>query len=257
MPSATLRVAEANARIYRHTWRGSVISSFAVPIFTLLAMGGGLGRLVDAGGGAGGSGSYLGFVAPALLAATAMMTAAGESTYPVVAGIKWTKSYHAALATPITPSDLVTGLVGFLGVRVLFNLLVYAGVMVLMNAMELGSAVAAVFPAALTGLAFATPVIAWAAKLDDDRALASFFRFGVMPLFLFSGTFYPVSQLPDLVQPIVWLSPLFHGIELSRGAAGLEGSPQFPWWVHLVFLLAMFAVGLFVARRNFTKRLWT
>ncbi len=173
---------------------------------------------------------------PALLAATAMMTAVGESTYPVVAGIKWTKSYHAALATPIAPPDLVTGLVGFLGVRVLFNLLVYAGVMVLMNAMELGPAVAAVFPAALTGLAFATPVIAWAAKLDDDRALASFFRFGVMPLFLFSGTFYPVSQLPDWVQPIVWLSPLFHGIELSRGAAGLEGSPQFPWWVHLVFL---------------------
>ena len=89
----------------------------------------GLGRLVDAGEGTG-SGSYLSFVAPALLAATAMMTAVGESTYPVVAGIKWTKSYHAALATPIAPPDLVTGLVGFLGVRVLFNLLVYAVIMV-------------------------------------------------------------------------------------------------------------------------------
>ena len=78
-----------------------------------------------------------------------------------------------------------------------------------------------------------------------------------MPLFLFSGTFYPVSQLPDWVQPIVWLSPLFHGIELSRGVAGLEGSPQFPWWVHLGVLLALFAVGLVLATRNFTKRLWT
>lgn len=256
MSSATLRVAEANARIYRQTWRGSIISSLAVPIFTLLAMGGGLGRLVDAGGGTG-SGSYLSFVAPALLAATAMMTAVGESTYPVVAGIKWTKSYHAALATPIAPPDLVTGLVGFLGVRVLFNLLVYALIMVAMNAMEIGAAMSAVLPAALTGIAIATPVIAWAAKLDDDRALSSFFRFGVMPLFLFSGTFYPISQLPDWVQPLVWLSPLFHGIELSRGVAGLEGSPQFAWWVHLGFLLALFAVGLVLAMRNFTKRLWT
>jgi lipooligosaccharide transport system permease protein len=78
-----------------------------------------------------------------------------------------------------------------------------------------------------------------------------------MPLFLFSGTFYPVSQLPDWVQPIVWLSPLFHGIELSRGAAGVEGAPHFEWWVHLAFLLVLFGAGLFVAMRNFTKRLWT
>jgi lipooligosaccharide transport system permease protein len=256
MTSPTLRVAEANLRIYRQTWRGSVISSFAVPIFTLLAMGGGLGRLVDSGSGTG-TGSYLGFVAPALLAVTAMMTAAGESTYPVVAGIKWTKSYHAALATPIAPRDLVTGLVGFLGVRVLFNLVVYALIMVLMNAMDLGPALAASIPAAFTGLAFATPVIAWAAKLDDDRALSSFFRFGVMPLFLFSGTFYPVSQLPDWVQPIVWLSPLWHGIELSRGAAGVPGSPHFPWWIHFALLSILFVAGLFIAMRNFTKRLWT
>lgn len=256
MTSATLRVAEANLRVYRQTWRGSVISSFAVPIFTLLAMGGGLGRLVDADGGLG-SGSYLGFVAPALLAATAMMTAVGESTYPVVAGIKWTKQYHAALATPIAPPNLVTGLVSFLTIRVLFNLVVYAGLMVLMNAMEAGPALAAVFPAALTGLAFATPVIAWVSKLDNDQALSSFFRFVVMPLFLFSGTFYPVTQLPAWVQPIVWLSPLWHGTELSRGAAGVSGYPQFPWWVHLGLLVALVVVGLLLAMRRFTQRLRT
>lgn len=256
MSSATMRVIEANARMYRQTWRGSIVSSFAVPIFTLLAMGGGLGRLVDAGGQIE-LGSYLGFVAPALLAATAMMTAVGESSYPVLAGIKWTKSYHAALATPVAPADLATGLVGFLGIRVLFNLLVYAGLMVLMNAMDLVPALTAVIPAALTGLAFATPVMAWSASLDDDRALASFFRFVVMPLFLFSGTFHPVTQLPEWVQPLIWLSPLFHGIELSRGAAGVAGSPALPWWLHVAVLLALFGVGLVLALRSFTKRLWT
>jgi lipooligosaccharide transport system permease protein len=126
-----------------------------------------------------------------------------------------------------------------------------------MNAMEFAPAMATILPATLTGLAFAAPVSAWAAKLDDDRALSSFFRFGVMPLFLFSGTFYPVSQLPNWVQPVVWLSPLWHGIELSRGAAGVLGSPHFPWWLHLGVLLGLFVVGLIVAIRNFTQRLWT
>jgi lipooligosaccharide transport system permease protein len=256
MTMPVLRVVEANARFYSHTWRGSVISTFAVPFFTLLAMGGGLGRLVDQGAGTG-RGAYMAFVAPALLAATAMMTAVGESTYPVVAGIKWTKNYHAALATPITPPDLVNGLVGFLGLRLLFNLGVYAGIMVLMGAMELGPALAAVIPSTLTGIAFATPVAAWAATLDDDRALSSFFRFLVMPLFLFSGTFYPVDQLPSIVQPIIFLSPLWHGIELARAIAGVPESPHFPWWLHTSVLVALFVIGLIWAGRNFQRRLHT
>lgn len=256
MAAPALRVVEANARFYRHTWRGSVISSFAVPFFTLLAMGGGLGRLVDQGAGTG-RGAYLGFIAPALLAATAMMTAAGESTYPVVAGIKWTKNYHAALATPIRPPDLVHGLIGFLGIRLIFNLAVYAGIMVLLNAMELGPALAAVGPAVLTGVAFATPIAAWCATLDDDRALSSFFRFGLMPMFLFSGTFFPVDQLPSFLQPIVFLSPLWHGVELARGAAGVPESPHFPWWIHTMVLVVLAVVGLVLAARNFTKRLHT
>lgn len=256
MSAPALRVVEANARFYRRTWRGSVISSFAVPFFTLLAMGGGLGRLVDQGAGTG-RGTYLGFVAPALLAATAMMTAVGEATYPVVAGIKWTKNYHAALATPITPPNLVHGLIGFLGIRLIFNLAIYAGIMVVMNAMELGPALAAVGPAVLTGIAFATPVAAWCATLEDERSLPSFFRFGVIPLFLFSGTFFPVDQLPGFLQPIVFLSPLWHGVELARGAAGIPESPHFPWWLHASVLVFLAVVGLVVAARNFTKRLHT
>jgi len=252
----TLRVVEANARFYRRTWRGSVISTFAVPFFTLLAMGGGLGRLVDQGAGTG-RGAYLGFVAPALLAATAMTTAAGEATYPVVAGIKWTKGYHAAIATPIRPPDLVYGLIGFLGVRLLFNLGVYAGIMILLGAMEPGPALLAVIPSVLTGIAFAAPIAAWTCQLDDDRALSSFFRFGIMPLFLFSGTFFPVDQLPGFLQPFIFISPLWHGIELARGVAGVPQSPHFPWWIHTLVLVALAAVGLLLASRNFTKRLHT
>jgi lipooligosaccharide transport system permease protein len=229
-----------------------VISTFAIPFFTLLAMGGGLGRLVDQGGSGAGV-PYLTFLAPALLAATGMMTAAGESSYPVLAGIKWTKAYHAALATPVTVADLIYGMVGWLGIRLLFSLLVYAGIMVLMGAMEIGPALGAVGPAVLTGMAFATPVTAWVSTLDTDTALSSFFRFGIMPMFLFSGTFFPTANLPSVIRPVIYLSPLWHGVELARGAAGVPGSPHLPWWAHTLVLTALFTFGLVMAVRNLDR----
>ena len=249
MAPPALRVVEANARIYRQTWRGSVISSFAVPLFTLVAMGSGLGRLVDDSGGVNGS-EFLAFLAPGLLAATAMTTAAGEASYPVVAGIRWSKNYHAALATPVSVSDLVYGLFGWLGIRLLFNLVIYAAIMAAVGAATWGAAMMAVLPATLTGLAFATPITAWVATLESDAALSSLFRFGIMPLFLFSGTFFPIEQLPDFLEPVAFLSPLFHGVELTRFAAGVPGSPYLLWWVHAAALAALVIGGTMAAVRN-------
>ena len=249
MASPTLRVVEANARIYRQTWRGSVISSFAVPLFTLVAMGAGLGQLVDESGGVNGA-DFLAFLAPGLLAATAMTTAAGESSYPVVAGIRWSKNYHAALATPVAVPDLVYGLFGWLGIRLLFNLVIYAAIMAAVGAASWGAAMLAVVPATLTGLAFAAPITAWVATLENDTALSSLFRFGIMPLFLFSGTFFPIEQLPDFLEPVAFLSPLFHGVELTRFAAGVPGSPHLLWWVHAGALLTLFVGGTIAAVRN-------
>jgi lipooligosaccharide transport system permease protein len=252
MAVPALRVVEANGRYYLRTWRGSVISTFAVPLFTLLAMGHGLGRLVNEAGGANGV-DYLHFLAPALIAATGMMTAAGESSYPVMAGIKWTKSFHAALATPVGVADLVYGLFGWLGIRLLFNLMIYAGIAAALGAMSWTSALLAVFPATLTGLAFATPITAWVSTLENDTALSSLFRFAIMPLFLFSGTFFPISQLPDWLEPFAYLSPLWHGVELTRFVAGIPGTPYFEWWIHASVLVALTAVGATLAVRNLTE----
>ena len=249
MAATALRVVEAHARYYRRTWRGSVISSFAVPLFTLVAMGTGLGRLVNDSGGVAG-GTFIAFLAPGLLAATAMTTAAGEASYPVVAGIRWTKSFHAALATPVAVSDLIYGLFGWLSIRLLFNLVIYAAIMAAVGAATWSSAMLAVFPAVLTGLAFAAPITAWVSTLESDTALSSLFRFGVMPLFLFSGTFFPIEQLPDFLEPVAFLSPLFHGVELTRAAAGVEGSPFLLWWIHAGVLTALFVGGTMAAVRN-------
>ena len=247
------RVLEANARVYRGTWRGSVMSTFLNPVLFLLAMGVGLGKLVDSGDSSL-TVSYLAFLAPGLLASTAMTTAAGDASFPVMAGIKWRKNYEAILATPISVGDLVAGHLGWIGVRLTFVTLVYAGVMIAFGAASVVEGLLAVPPAVLTGLAFAAVVTAYTARLKDEQGLSSLFRWGITPLFLFSGTFFPISQLPGWMHPVAYATPLFHGVELCRGIAlGLPAHVD-PW-LSVAYLVTMLVVGWFIATRFMRKRL--
>jgi len=224
MALTSLRVTEAGARVYRRTWRGSVISAFLNPVLFLLAMGVGLGQLVDEGSGTATLDlPYLTFLAPGLLAATAMQTAAGDASYPVMAGIKWRKTYEAALATPLGVGDLVIGTLMWIGIRLTFVTAVYAVIMTIFGATTIGQGLLSVPPAVLTGLAFAAPVMAYTARLKRETGLATMFRFGIVPLFLFSGTFFPIEQLPDGIEPLAYITPLWHGVSLCRGLAlGLD-----------------------------------
>lgn len=251
-----LRVVEGHLRTYRHTWRGSVVSSFVTPVLFLAAMGLGLGSLVDrSGAGAALDGpTYLAFLAPGLMAASAMQNAAADGAWPVMAGMKWIKTYHAALATPVRPRDLVGGHIVWSGLRLTFTLVVFAGIAVAFGALEPWPAVATVAPGVLTGLAFLTPVTAFSARLDSDYGLVAVFRFGVIPLFLFSGTFFPVDQLPGWLQPVAVATPLWHGVQLSR-ATGLGTPTAYPWPVHALVLLGLAAVGGALAVRSFERRL--
>ena len=153
------------------------------------------------------------------MAATAMQAASGDSSWPVMAGIKWLKTYDAALATPVGVPDLVVGHVAFVTVRVAFAAGVYGLIAAAFGAFSVAAALVATLPAALTGLAFAAPVTAYTASLDRDTGLTALFRFGIVPMFLFSGTFFPISQLPGFMQPLAYLTPLWHGVELTRAAA--------------------------------------
>ena len=250
------RVVEASARVYRRTWRGSVISTFFNPILYLLAMGVGLGKLVDDGSGAANLGGleYLTFLAPGLLAATAMMTGAGDASWPVMAGIKWRKTYDAILATPVGVFDLVVGHLSWVGVRLLFVTVVYSGVMTAFGATTITQGVLAVPPAVLTGLGFSAIITAYTARLQDEQGLSAMFRFGIMPLFLFSGTFFPISQLPGWIQPVAQATPLFHGVSLCRGLAlgvGFEVNPA----VSIAYLVGLLVVGTLLATRLMGRRL--
>lgn len=249
------RVVEASARVYRRTWRGSVISTFFNPILYLLAMGVGLGQLVDEGTGSASLGiDYLTFLAPGLLAATAMMTGAGDASWPVMAGIKWRKTYDAVLATPIGVPELMIGHLSWVGVRLVFVTVVYSGVMTAFGATTVVQGALAVPPAVLTGLAFSAVVTSYTARLKDEQGLSALFRFVIMPLFLFSGTFFPIDQLPGWVQPAAYATPLYHGVSLCRGLALGSDFTVNPA-ISVTYLVVMFALGLALAIRLMKKRL--
>lgn len=248
-----VRVVEANALSYKRLWRGSVITAFVNPLLFLVAMGHGLGSLIDRGAsGIPASISYLEFIAPGLLAAAAFQTAATESTWPVMGGIKWNKQYHAALATPIGIPDLVVGNLVWVAVRTLMTCVAFAIVMILIGAVSIPRALAAIVPALITGIAVGAPLMGYTPIAKAESRLASIFRFVVVPMFLFSGTFFPIGQLPDWLEPVAYATPLWHGVDMTRAIA-LGLSPAWPAIAHVAYLVLWVVLGFMWARRTFPK----
>ena len=246
-----IRVAESGWRRYKHTWRASLFSSFVNPVMLLLAMGIGLGSLVDEGPG---GFAYVTWLAPGLLANIAMQTAAGESSYPVMAGMKWIKSYDAMLAGPLTTSDIVLGHLSWVSFRIVQVTAVFAVVAVWLADLDPLGALAATGAALLTGMAFIGLVTAYTAKFNNETSLANLFRYIVVPLFLFSGVFFPITQLPSFMQPLAWLTPLWHGVELSRWLAmGIDTA--FAPILHVGYLVVVGILGFVLAVGLFEERL--
>lgn len=256
--SRALRVTESELIGYKRTWRGTVISSFLNPLFYLAAMGAGLSPLVDTGG-SDLSVSYLVLVATGMLAATGMQSGASEGSFPIMAGIKWRKNFHGAVTTPVDAADIVYGKVIWATIRFTFILGVFAVIAILLGALDAGPALLAVPPAVLTGLAFFTTIMAWTVTRENELSLSSLFRFGIVPLFLFSGTFFPIGQLPSFLKPLAYVTPLFHGVELVRKIALPEAGPDvvsaIPLWVHAVYLVVMTVLGVVLSARYLDRKL--
>jgi lipooligosaccharide transport system permease protein len=251
--TGVLRVLEGHLVVYRRTWRGNVFTTFINPVLFLSAMGLGLGSLVDRGDDLG-SVSYLTFYASGLLAANAMQTGVGDAAFPVMAGFKWTKSYHTALATPISVGDLVLGQAAFILFRIALAAFAFAVAAAAFGAFSLADGFAALPIALLCGLAYALPMMAFTASRENETALITVFRFGLVPMFLLSGTFFPLDQLPTWLQAVARFVPLWHAIELVR-AITLHDPSTWPTAAHVAYLVLWLAVGAWLAPRFFRRRL--
>ena len=253
------RVFEHRFLSYRRTFRASLFSSFLTPLLFLTAMGVGLGGYVDSSTqDALGGVPYLAFLAPGLLVATAMQAGSFESTFPIMGGLVWNRTFHAMYATPLTSRDVALGNLLWIAARLTLISTVFTAIIILFGAALSPLVVFAIPVAVLTGLAFGAPIAAFSATQRTPDRFAAIFRFVITPLFIFSGTFFPVEGLPPFLQPLAWLTPLYHGVVLARGLSlGTFGTnPTIELaLVHLLVLIGFVAVGTFAAIKTVDAKL--
>ena len=245
------RVIERNLLVARRTWL-VVLSGFVEPVFYLLAIDVGLGRLVGDVSGPAGAVPYAAFAAPALLAASAMNGAVYESTFNIFFRLRYGKLYDAMLATPLSSVDIALGEIGYSQLRGLGYAGAFMGVMAALGLIASPWAVLALPAAILLGLAFGAVGLA-AVTFMRSWVDLDMVNLALLPLFLFSATFYPLDVYPPALQVVVRLSPLYHGVQLIRSLTlgvihpGLLG--------HAAFLVVMAGVGAVIAARRLHRQL--
>jgi len=249
--------AEHSLRVM-NGYRWTLIAySVGNPVMYLFAMGVGLATLVDQNSpGAFGGVSYLAFIAPALLASATIMTAATEFTYPVMDGFKWRRVYYGPHASPLGVHQIVNGYIIAITLRLTLMSAIYFGIVAAFGASPSLWGWAAVSVAVLCGLSFGLPLMAYSASVQEDKGqFALVMRFLVTPMFLFSGTFFPLATLPIYLQWIGWISPLWHGTQLGRMLT--YGFPV-PLWlvvIHVLYLVGLAVLGWRLAHRTYARRL--
>jgi lipooligosaccharide transport system permease protein len=255
--STISRVIEHRALQYRRTFRASIFSSFGVPLLFLTAMGLGLGGYVDANPDPTLEGlTYLQFLAPGLLAGSIMQAGSFEASFPILGGVQWNKIFHAMYATSLQPRDVAYGNIAWIAIRLTLIAVIFSVVIVGFGASRSPMLVLAIPVAVLTGLAFATPIAAFSATQRTPDRFAAIFRFGITPLFLFSGTFYPIESLPELIRPIAWISPLWHGVDACRMLMlDTLGRDPLLFTIHVAVLAAVTTIGSYAAARTIEARL--
>jgi lipooligosaccharide transport system permease protein len=254
MTRSVWRALERELLVFVRTWRGSAFTAIVQPLLFLLAMGIGLGDLVDDGAGTSTVAlDYLDFVAPGLLAASALLAVSGEALWGVMGGVKWMGQFKAMVATPMMPGDVYGGLVLSAGVRAGGAAVAFLVVAALLGGVSSRWAPLAVVAAVLLAMSTMAALSAYAVRKEDDSTFPLIMRLGVIPMFLFSGTFFPVQQLPAALQPVAVVSPLWHGVEVARDATtgAIDG-----WTLaHAAVLVALAAVAVPFGVRGFERRL--
>ncbi len=224
------------------------------PVLFLTAIGVGLGSLVDPNVQAFGGAGYLAYFATGMLAAHCMQSGAFSASYPMMSKLTWQRNYEAMLASPLGVRDIFFGELAWIGVLLAQQTIPFFLIMALFGLFDSPLAILAIPAAVLTGLGFAAAVMALTATLKTDQAYAWLFRFVVTPLFLLSGTFFPIGDLPAWAVAAAQVTPLYHGIELVRGVT-ISDLTLSTGLTHLAYLLLFLAVAITVGIRNLVIRL--
>jgi lipooligosaccharide transport system permease protein len=232
--------------------------AIANPVLYLVSIGLGVGAYIDKNtGGMGVDGvSYITFLAPALLATAAIQGAIDESVFPTLEGFKWDKIFFSMNATPLSGNHIAMGVFFNSVIRVTFTAVIYWFVMLAFGVLESPRAWLAIFTAVMAGAAFGALMQALAGMLENEDIFFTVLqRFVIMPLFLFSGTFYPLTNMPIFLQWIGWISPLWHATELGRWLTYGHEISSLMLYTHFIFLNSLLLFGVIASRRIFTRRL--
>lgn len=247
---ATAYVLEYHLVSYRRTWRGSALSSFLLPLLTVLGFGLGVGAYVAGVDGV----PYLDWLVPGLIASTAMQVGIGEATWPVLGGFEWRRTYFGHAAAPLRISDILDGHLAFVVFRVVSTASAFLLVAAAFGTLHSWWALAVLPIVALVGLAVAAPTFAYAATIQTESYLSILIRIGMIPMSLFSGVFFPIDQMPDALIWLAYALPLWHGVDLAR-VATLGIAPHWPIAAHLLVLGAWIGGGWVLAWHRFRRRL--
>jgi lipooligosaccharide transport system permease protein len=249
---SSLFLLERHALVYRHTWL-VFVSGVVEPLFYLLSIGVGLGKLVGSVHGPGGTTvTYAAFVAPALLASASMNGALYDSTFNVFFRLKYEKLYDAALATPMRAGDVALGEISWALLRGALYAVAFMAVMAVMGLVYSWWALAALPAAVLTGFAFAAAGMACTTYMRTWQDF-EFITLATLPMFLFSTTFYPLSVYPRPLQFVVECTPLYQSVVMLRDLTLGTVGPDLLW--HAAYLAVLGVIGLLVAGRRIGRLL--
>lgn len=244
------RVWQRNATVYKRTWKLNILPNFFEPFLYLIGMGIGLGAYVNDMGGT----SYLHFIAPGLLISSIMWGASLETTYNVFVKMNFDRIYDGILSTPVNPRDLALGELlwgstrgsiyggAFWSILFAFGLGWHPGILLILPLLF------------IIGFLFATVGLIFTSFIKEIELFNYFFTLFLTPLFLFSGIFFPLEQLPEIVQVIAWFTPLYHGVELSRGIFNEVWS----WELleHFLWICTVATLNTWIVLNRIHKRLY-
>jgi len=257
MPGA-FRVANWHITASRRMWGTNLLSALAQPLLYLLGLGVGVGTLVDRNSGSAevlGGIPYVAYVAPGLMVSTAMTLGAFESMWPVLGGLRWQRGYHGIAATPLEARDIVLGHAVWIAVRSAVAAGLVAVVLTLFADTRSWGLIPAVLMSVVVGVAFAMPVMATSVNAEMDGQFAAIQRFVIIPLFLFGGAFYPLSQLPEAVQWAARAFPLWHGVVVARSFTTGQVRPLAVLG-HVAYCTAFIVLGAVISTRRLRRKLY-